>query len=205
MQATMCVGRVFGNHGPQDNAEWKSFVAGNANEARWPMHPLSQQEACLKQYEGQGLLAAYRPVALAMLNGDNRQPRAMEGRYFDYWVPTGLFWTVCENHVKSPAASDDAMRGQEARKAVYMCQLHYWDDSQQHMANVFQVCKAGESWLVRINPDVCTNQSSLDPTGVVRVPRTGNVKVETSVPIKDERVQTSWNTGYASGYYGWKQ
>ena len=43
MQAAMCVGRVFGNHGPPDSAEWRSFVARNANEARWPMHLLSQQ------------------------------------------------------------------------------------------------------------------------------------------------------------------
>ena len=118
------------------------------------MPPNQNADALLEPGEGQSLLASFRPVALAMLNGDKKQARgAMERKLYEFWVPTGLFWTICENHVQSPHV-DEGMRWLEARRAVYLCQLHSWDDSVDTMAHMFQLCKVGEAWFVRIIPDV---------------------------------------------------
>ena len=89
---------------------------------------------------------------------------------------------------------EERVRFMETRRAVYLCQLHSWRDDVGTMTNMFQVCKVEESWFVRVNLDVCTSLTGLDPTGKPRVlaPATKGV---TFVPIIEKGERYGWNAG----------
>ena len=79
---------------------------------------------------------------------------------------------------------EDRVRFMEARRAVYLCQLHSWKDDVGTMTNMLQACKVGDSMFARVNPDVHTILTGLDPFGNPRDP-VPDTKGATFVPIQE--------------------
>ena len=186
-----CISRVLAGHAPSDNPFWRTFASTNAGKARWALPPPTNADAVLDRGEGQTLLAAYRSVALAKLDGDKQEKQhVMKGKYFDYWMPTGLFWEICERQSHA-THMEEGKRWLEARRAIYLCQLHSWDESEGTMVNMFQVCQVGDAWFVRVNPDVCASSPGLESNGRARWP-IPDTKGNTSVPIKESSKEQWW-------------